>query len=360
MVRGGSDLLGAGRNRSGREGEDLVIEVPLGSEVLMWVMGGKEGGDLLAVGDRIQVAHGGAGGRGNKSFSTATIQTPRIAEAGELGEVRELKLDYKVVADIAVLGLPNVGKSAVLNALAGVGLKVADYPLTTVTPQVGIFEQNWRQYRVVEIPSTWCSAGSGNRKAGRQMLKHAERAKVLLLCLDLTSESVVKDYSAVATALVQHGRGLADKPWVVVLNKVDRCSDKATIPELKREGSSMADPCYSVSSVTGEGLDGLVNALVTALEKSGPPEKNPRKPSIATWKPRPRYDRAVVERQGDVFVVRSPRVERLVAGTDVSDWEARTQLAIYMERAGVQQALEKAGVKPGDTVRIGGKELEWA
>ncbi len=337
---------GEGRNSSGGVGLDREVRVPVGTSAVIKARGLSWVIDLVEAGSRVIVARGGAGGRGNKSFATATMQAPRIAEAGEKGDRRTVTLDYKSVSDVAIVGLPNSGKSTLLNRLSNARAKVAEYPVTTVDPIVGAVEYNWKQYGFVEIPSTWAG---GELK----VLKHAERARALLLCLDGTQEDAANDYELIDEALRKYGRGLDTKRRIVSLTKSDltdgivgfECHDKHSVVQ--------------VSAETGIGVTEMLDKVITIVQEVPDECVTSEQPEETVHQPNPRDPGLVVERNRDAFVVRSEQIERLVSGTNMQDWEARAQVAALMERAGVQKALEKAGVKGGDTVIIGGKELEW-
>ena len=275
------------------------------------------------------------------------MQTPRIAESGEKGERRIVKLNYKAVSDVAVVGLPNSGKSTLLNRLSNARAKVAEYPVTTVDPIVGAVEHNWQQYRFVEVPATWAG---GDLK----VLKHAERAKALLICLEGSKEDAIGEYGAIERALAAYGRGLETKPRVIALTKSD-LNEEA--PEVELESRY---PVRGVSGETGLGVTEMLDSVITVVKEVSEEGVTSIQPDVAFHRPAPKASAPVIERRGDAFLVRSEQIERLVSGTNMQDWEARAQLAAFMERAGVQQALEKAGVKQGDTVVIGGKELEWS
>ncbi|MFQ5933435.1 MAG: Obg family GTPase CgtA [Dehalococcoidia bacterium] len=268
-------------------------------------------------------------------------------------------LDYKILAAVAILGLPNSGKSTLLNNLAGIETKVAEYPLTTVEPVVGVVEKRWRQYRLVEIPATWWKRGDDKQRARDSVLKHSERAKVLLICIDSCSESPVEDYASIDGAIRRHGRGLPEKPRIIVVTKVDLSPEASALKGMAESFMPSPHSWHMISCITGQGLEELLKAALDLVEGSSSVEAPQSEARLVTFKPKPRREKAVVEKRGGLFVVRSDQVERLVAGTDLNDWEARAQLAAYMEKVGVQRALEKAGVKRGDTVRIGRAELEW-
>ena len=351
---------GGGGNRRGGDGDSRVIRVPSGTEVEATGRGDLRKADLLEEGSSIVVAQGGEGGLGNKAFATSSMKVPRMAEAGTQGERVEVKLDYKVVADIALLGPANVGKSRLLNAICGTKAAVADYPLTTLEPILGITEHEWVQYAIVEVPALWMVRLAKGESLARGPLKHAERVRVIAILLDAVSDTLVEDYHTVVEGLQRYGKGLLEKPRMVLVNKVDLLETSSEAHRKVMEFRPGGVETYLVSAAQGLGVQDAVAAMVR-LAKAQPYERSQQVDSeVAVLRPTTRRNWVRVDRDEGNFVVISERVERMVAGTDLNDWEARTQLMAYMERMGVHKALEKAGVKIGDTVRIGNTELEWS
>ena len=351
---------GGGGNRRGGDGDSRVIRVPSGTEVEATGRGDLRKADLLEEGSSIVVAQGGEGGLGNKAFATSSMKVPRMAEAGTQGERVEVKLDYKVVADIALLGPANVGKSRLLNAICGTKAAVADYPLTTLEPILGITEHEWVQYAIVEVPALWMVRLAKGESLARGPLKHTERVRVIAILLDAVSDTLVEDYHTIVEGLQRYGKGLAEKPRMVLVNKVDLLETSSEAHRKVMEFRPGGVETYLVSAAQGLGVQDAVAAMVR-LAKAQPYERSQQVDSeVAVLRPTTRRNWVRVDRDEGNFVVISERVERMVAGTDLNDWEARTQLMAYMERMGVHKALEKAGVKIGDTVRIGNTELEWS
>lgn len=351
---------GGGGNRRGGDGDSRVIRVPSGTEVEATGRGDLRKADLLEEGSSIVVAQGGEGGLGNKAFATSSMKVPRMAEAGTQGERVEVKLDYKVVADIALLGPANVGKSRLLNAICGTKAAVADYPLTTLEPILGITEHEWVQYAIVEVPALWMVRLAKGESLARGPLKHTERVRVIAILLDAVSDTLVEDYHTLVEGLQRYGKGLVEKPRMVLVNKVDLLETSSEAHRKVMEFRPGGVETYLVSAAQGLGVQDAVAAMVR-LAKAQPYERSQQVDSeVAVLRPTTRRNWVRVDRDEGNFVVISERVERMVAGTDLNDWEARTQLMAYMERMGVHKALEKAGVKIGDTVRIGNTELEWS
>ncbi len=358
--KAGAGARGGGNNRRGGDGEQRLIRVPAGTEVTAEAGRDLRKADLIEEGDSTVVAWGGEGGLGNKAFATSSQKVPRIAEAGTKGEKAEVALDYKVVADIALLGPANSGKTRLLNGICGAKATVADYPLTTLEPVLGITEHDWVQYAIVEVPSLWMVRPAKGVSLLRSSLKHTERARVITILLDAVSNTLAEDYHMVVEGLERYGKGLAEKPRVVLVNKVDLLEESSDAHEKVMKFRPGGVETFLVSAAQGLGVEDAVAAMVR-LVKAQPDERGqPADSQVATLRPKARRARVRVDRAEGEFVVRCEPVERMVAGTDLGDWEARAQLMAYMERMGVHKALEKAGVKIGDTVRIGRTEMEWS
>ena len=339
----------------GRAGDDLVIQVPVGTVA---VLSGGESElvfDLREGDQREVVCVGGVGGRGNKAFATSTMKAPRIAESGEPGEVRKVRLTYKILSDVALVGMPNSGKSELLNRLTGAGARVADYRMTTVDPVIGVMEFEWRQYLVVEIPATW--TGAGQEKVGA--LKHAHRASVVVVLLDGVVDDIRLEYERIGKALDESDPQVASKPRIVVVTKADLVEGRGISARNMAEDFPGAREVHAVSAATGEGVEKLMGSLVGLVASAAREPESRVDGEMPVLRPAPMGSRISVNKESGAYVVHAGGLERLVRGTDISDWEARMQLMSLLEKAGVHQALQRAGVREGDTVIIGGAELEW-
>jgi len=255
---------GGGAKQHGRNGRDLVLQVPAGT----LVKDGERGHllkDLDRVGARVIMAKGGQGGRGNTHFSTATDRAPRTAEPGQPGESRSLHLVLKLIADVGLVGFPNAGKSTLLQALSSARPRIAAYPFTTLTPNLGIIEFDFEPYVIADVPGLIEGAHEG-KGLGVQFLRHVERTRVLLHLVDAAGEvSPLLAYRAVRGEISAFGGELAEKPEIVVLTKLDLLEDReARLSELRAE----LPGALAVSSVDREGLDGLIEALVREVRKA--------------------------------------------------------------------------------------------
>ncbi len=348
---------GQGSLTHGRTGADIDVTVPLGTEVWEDGSDGRKLADLTREGQKLMVGRGGAGGRGNARFTTPTNRFPLLAEGGELGEELKLRLDLKLLADVGIVGAPNVGKSTLLAAVSAAKPKVAPYPFTTLEPELGVVEHRGRSFVIVEVPGLLEGAHKGVG-LGDRFLRHVERARVLLHLLDGTGGGLPGQYSTVREEFTQFNEALLEKPHVVVVNKMD-------LPGATADWGDSADrpaAIHAISAAQREGLspllDGVLQALDAALlsdEKAGPPDGL----ALPALKPSRLGGRPAVRRQGGKLVVTSSGAARLAAMVDQRNWGAVVQFREQLKRIGVVAALERAGAKSGDVVRVGKVEWEW-
>ncbi len=343
---------GQGGTRHGRAGEDLYIEVPLGTRVF-----DAETGELLAdlvePGQTVLVARGGEGGRGNAAFASPTRQAPRFAEAGLPGERRRLRLELLSLADVGLVGYPNAGKSSLLAALTRARPKVADYPFTTLTPNLGVVEdeEGMRRFTLADIPGIIEGASEG-KGLGLEFLRHVARTRGLLFVLD-ASEDPEAALGTLLREVKAYDPALLRRPALVALNKVDLLEEgeaELWAEELARFGF----PVVPISAKTGEGLPALKEALFALLEKA--PRIRPAEP-----KPREEVEAGIRVREVEegVFEVEAPEIERAVARIKGDLFEAMPYLHEKFKRLGLEEALRRAGVRAGDTVRVAGLEFEY-
>jgi GTPase len=267
---------GMGSNCTGSDGADLVLEVPPGT--VIYQHSGEEllpFADLAAVGDRVLLARGGKGGRGNSAFATSTNRAPRKTEPGEAGEQRSLRFRLKLLADVGLVGFPNAGKSTLIARISAARPKIADYPFTTLTPNLGVVQlSDDRSFVVADVPGLIEGAHLGHG-LGTKFLAHLERTKVLVHVIDVSSSSgrdPVHDFDVIARELKAFaGVGddasvsLSDKPCLAAANKIDALDEPARLAKLKKHLKRLGIPVYPISAVTGEGLDALLEALWRAV-----------------------------------------------------------------------------------------------
>ncbi|SNZ10115.1 GTP-binding protein [Persephonella hydrogeniphila] len=255
---------GSGSNKHGKSGKDLIIKVPVGT-VIKDSQSGEIIADLVSPGQRVIVAKGGKGGRGNAAFKTSTKQAPDYAEEGESGEERWVELELKLIADIGIIGFPNAGKSTLISVLTKAKPKVADYPFTTLAPVLGVMEIDYGKSVVLaDIPGLIEGASKGHG-LGHEFLRHIERTKALLHMIDISDfreRDPLEAFEIINREMREYSPELVEKPQIVVGNKVDMLSDKNELERLKNEFSSKGYRFIPVSLITGEGVDRLKREIV--------------------------------------------------------------------------------------------------
>ncbi|MBI2909938.1 MAG: GTPase ObgE [Chloroflexi bacterium] len=351
---------GQGGDRHGKKGQDLIIKAPAGTVVKRREADGSEIvlADLDAVGKRVLVARGGKGGRGNARFATSTNQAPRFAEKGEAGEEARLLLELKLLADVGLVGHPNVGKSTLLSVISAARPKIADYPFTTKEPVLGVVEAGHRNFVVADIPGLIEGAHRG-LGLGHEFLRHIERTRVLVHMVDGSSSDPAADYAQVNKELALFNPALAERPQVLAVNKMDLPDVRGRQQQLQAELGKLRAPLFFISAATGEGVGDLLNRVAETLSLLAPRVEERKEGELAVLRPQPVGESVKVARQDGVYVVASPRGERLAAMADLGNVEARSHLWRQFTRMGVVRALKRAGAQPGDKVRLGDIELEW-
>jgi GTP-binding protein len=258
---------GRGKEQHGRDGKDLVIRVPVGTIVRI-AEEGVDLGDLTVDGQRLVVARGGRGGWGNKYFATSVKQVPRIAKKGGPGEERKLVLDLKLIADVGLIGRPNVGKSMLINAVSAARSKVADYPFTTLEPKLGVVGSGFEAFVIADIPGLIKGAHTGYG-LGYDFLRHIERTRILIHILDGTRENPVADLEEINEELFLFNPSLKDKPQIVAVNKIDIPDVRKRLAEIEKALAGIGSPLHFISAASGEGLHQLMSraAEMLALER---------------------------------------------------------------------------------------------
>jgi len=346
--------------RHGKAGNDLTIPVPPGTAVFDGASGALIA-DLVAAGQTALVARGGRGGLGNTHFATATHQAPRHAQRGEPGEERELRLELRLIADVGLVGLPNAGKSTLLAALTAADPRIAPYPFTTLEPNLGVMDlgpDDGRRVTIADVPGLIEGASSG-AGLGHAFLRHVERTRVLVHVVDGASRDPGRDHEVIRDELRAHDPALLAKPMLVAFNKLDLPAARDAWPAFHAERAREGLHAVALSAETGEGLDAfrvaLARLLPSAEELAAPAEPA----GIVVHRIESAGDAFAVEREDGAFRVRGRRIERLVAQTDFDNEESAVRFQRELRRLGIEDALRRAGVRPGDDVRIGSAELEW-
>ena len=346
--------------RHGKAGEDLVLDVPPGTAVWDDASGALLA-DLVATGQATMVARGGRGGLGNTHFATSTHQAPKHAQKGEPGEERWVRLELRLIADVGLVGLPNAGKSTLLAAVTAARPKIADYPFTTIEPNLGVMDldPDDRRPTIADVPGLIEGASSG-AGLGHAFLRHVERTRVLVQVVDGSDRDPDWDYDVIRDELRAHDPALLEKPLLVAFNKIDLPSAAEAWPAFRQARAREGVPVVGISAGTGAGIAGFRSALAELLpsaEELGVPAEPAGVVVHRIDAPR---DRVFVAREGDgAFRVTGKRIERLAAQTDFEVEESAERFQRDLERSGADAELRKAGIQPGDTVRVGGVELEW-
>ena len=353
--KAGRGAHGKGKNQTGARGEDAIVPVPPGTVV-------RDGAtdnllaDLTEPNQRLVVARGGQGGRGNARFTSSTRQAPRLAERGTAGEERWLRLELKLLADVGLIGMPNAGKSTLLAAVSAAQPKIADYPFTTLQPNLGVVTVDHEyDFVLADLPGLieGAHAGAG---LGHQFLRHVERTRLLVHMLDGAAADPLSHFDQINQELVLFNPALADRPQIVVLNKMDLPEARDRWPEVEAAVQARELTAYAVSAATGEGVHTLMAQVGQMLSSLPRPEPAAEEIPIFRFDETPEF---VVEQEADGWRVRGERVERLAAQTMWQYHDAVQRAQRVLDAMGVLDALRQAGVQPGDTVRIGDLELEW-
>jgi len=347
-----------GKNRKhGRSGNDLIVAVPVGT-----IASSEQDGilaDLVVDGQRAVVAQGGRGGFGNAHFVSSRRQTPKFAEKGEPGETLELHLELKMIADVGLVGLPNAGKSTLLSKLSNARPEIADYPFTTLTPNLGVVDVDKNNSLLMaDIPGLIEGAAEG-KGLGHDFLRHVERTAVILHLIDAYNENVADVYQTVRAELEAYQPELIKRPEVIALNKVEGL-DKDIVDDLMAQlqrSASRKTPIFAISAQSGSGVSPLLFTLKEAVQKARQkqPEAN-EEPSIPVLKLPDSVDNWQVKKQADGYLVTGPKIEQFGARTDFANDQAVQRLRDIMHRLGILHELVRRGIKPGQSIQIGKSE----
>lgn len=353
---------GEGSNRTGRSGEDVEVAVPPGTVVRGIDEEASIEIDLIAPGQRLLVARGGRPGRGNQAFATPTNRAPRMAELGEPGEERWLRLELKLIADVGLVGYPNAGKSTLLAAISAARPKIAAYPFTTLSPNLGVATVGDFSFVVADIPGLIEGASEGVG-LGLDFLRHVERTRLLIHVLDgagVDGRDPLEDYYATNQELAAYSETLAARPQLVAFNKIDLPDAQVYWELLEDHFPVPPEDIFLISAATGEGVPALINRAAALLRELPPAyDATPRRETLV-FQETPIDERAfTIQRLRDGFRVHGPRIERLASMTHFDNEEAAARFQRVLANSGIEQALRDMGVQDGDLVRIGPRELYW-
>jgi GTP-binding protein len=347
--------------RHGRAGEDRRLVVPPGTAVYEDETGALLA-DLVATGQEVVVARGGRGGLGNTHFATSTHQAPRHAQRGEPGEERWLRLELRLIADVGLVGLPNAGKSTLLAALTAARPRIADYPFTTLEPNLGVLDlgdEDERRPTIADVPGLIEGASSG-AGLGHAFLRHVERTRVLVHVVDGAARDVERDFAVIRDELEAHDPALLAKPMLVAFNKLDLAAARSAWEPFRRARKADRLPTLAIAAATGEGIPALREALAALLPDAAALASPPEPAGVVVHRLDGAGDAFSIETDADgILRVRGRRIERAAVQTDFDNEESAERFQRELAKLGIDAALRRAGVRPGDLVRIGQVELEW-
>lgn len=348
---------GQGKNMHGAWGQDLLVRVPVGTLVK-----DADSGDIIADltthGQQALVAQGGRGGRGNARFSTSVNRAPTIAENGEPGEERWLLMELKLLADVGLVGFPNAGKSTLISRISAARPKIADYPFTTLTPNLGVVETRERDsFVVADIPGLIAGAHEG-AGLGHGFLRHIERTRVLLYILDAAEtdgRDVLQDYQTLRHELGSHNSQLLQRPALIVANKMDL---PRAVENRTRLQEAFGDELMFISAVTGLGVAELIERVYRLLQDTPRPEVEEVEEAVVTrFVEEAPFTITIID---GVYVVTGNRIEKLLTMTNFSTDEGLQRFQRTINRMGLEDALKAQGIKEGDTVRIKDMEFDYS
>jgi GTP-binding protein len=344
---------GGTSRKHGRSGEDLLVAVPVGT-----VATTEEGvplADLIEDGQQAVVAMGGRGGFGNAHFTSSRRQAPKFAEKGEPGESLTLTLELKMIADVGLVGMPNAGKSTLLSKLSNARPEVADYPFTTLTPNLGVVDVGDASILMADIPGLIEGAAEG-KGLGHDFLRHVERTPVILHMIDAYQEDVASVYSTIKDELAAYQPSLVSRPEVIALNKAEGLDDEIIndlLDQLKRVAPAKT-PIFAISAKSGKNLDNLVYELKKKVQQAhAKAEKQAEKTGIPVITLTDMTGQWKVDKDGEAFVITGPKIEQFAKRTDFANDEAVQRLRDIMKKMGIMHELLRQDVLPGQTIRIG-------
>lgn len=370
QFKAGTGEPGIRQKMHGAKGEDIILPVPCGT-IIRDADTYELIADLVDEGQRVMVARGGRGGLGNVHFATSTHQAPQEAQKGEPGEERWIQLELRLIADVGLVGYPNAGKSTLLSVVTAARPKIADYPFTTLSPNLGVVAVGQPAsgdefgFVLADIPGLIEGAAQGVG-LGHEFLRHVQRTRLLIHMLDGASyeRDPWQDFQTINQELHEYDEQLAQRPQIVVLNKMDLPEAQQLWPALKAQAEKAGYPVFAISAASHQGTEELMQFAAHRLHELRQEEAERIAQSVTTeasgvvLRPQPEDAFTVSEEEG-IYIVRGKRVERAVGMTDLENEEGMDRLQVTLRRMGVTKALEEAGVKVGDTVRFGKVELFW-
>lgn len=351
---------GSGGHKYGKSGEDLYINVPIGT-IIKDAETGKIVADLSQEGQEELVLKGGRGGKGNSHFATATRQVPRFAQAGEDGEEKEIILELKLLADVGLLGFPNVGKSTFLSVVTDAKPKIANYHFTTIEPNLGVVKiKNGDSFVIADIPGIIEGASEGVG-LGIQFLRHVERTRLLLHVIDVSGiegRDPVQDFYTINKELKSYSEKLSTRKQIIVASKIDIMQDDTGLKALEELAQKEGLEIYKISGVTGQGLTELLNRVSEVL-KTLPKEEIVESEERVVYTLEDDKDDFSVRKEGNTFVVEGKAINRLMGRINIDDNESMYYFQKNLKSLGIEDELKRQGIKEGDLVKILNWTFEW-
>ena len=351
---------GSGGNKYGKSGDDLYINVPIGT-IIKDAETGKVVADLSKEGQVELVLKGGRGGKGNSHFATATRQVPRFAQAGEEGEEKEVILELKLLADVGLLGFPNVGKSTFLSMVTDAKPKIANYHFTTIEPNLGVVKtKNGDSFVIADIPGIIEGASEGIG-LGIQFLRHVERTRLLLHVIDvsgLEGRNPVEDFYTINQELKKYSEKLSTRKQIIVANKIDIMQDDAGYKELEKLAKKENLEIYKISGATGQGIPELLNRVSEVL-KTLPKEELVEVEERVVYTLEEDKDEFTVRKEDGIFIIEGKAINRLMGRINVDDNESMYYFQKSLKNLGIEDELKRQGIKEGDTVKVLNWTFEW-
>jgi GTP-binding protein len=351
---------GYGQRMHGKAGHDLILKVPPGTGIFLEETG-ELLGDLVAAEQTLMVARGGKGGLGNVHFATSTHQAPRHAQRGEPGEERWVWLELRLIADVGLVGLPNAGKSTLLAALTAARPKIADYPFTTLEPNLGVLDlgdKDERRPTIADVPGLIEGASSG-AGLGHAFLRHVERTRILVHVVDGSDRDPEWGYNVIRDELEAHNPALLAKPMLVAFNKMDQAEAAEAWPAFEKARRAQGVAVVAISAAAGQGLLELRARLAEILPDADELAEPVETAGVVVHHIESAGEGFRVDRDGDVFVVHGKKIELLAAQTNFETEESAERFQRDLLRLGIDEELRRVGIVSGDIVRIGTSELEW-
>ncbi|EIW00744.1 GTPase ObgE [Thermoanaerobacter thermohydrosulfuricus] len=350
---------GRGKNQYGKNGEDLYIKVPVGTLIINDETG-EIIADLVKPNQKAIVLRGGKGGRGNTKFATSTLKTPRFAESGEKGKEMWVRLELKLLADVGLIGFPNAGKSTLLASCTRAKPKIANYPFTTLTPNLGVVEYKGKSFVMADIPGLIEGAHRGEG-LGHDFLRHIERTKMLIHVVDVSGNEgrdPIEDFEKINEELKLYSERLLTLPQIVAANKIDLQSGRENYPDFEKEIKKRGYDVYPISALTKEGIDKLLDKTIEILS-SIPVEEIKEVPEVIVYTPPEEEETLNIEVKDNTYYLSGTKIDKLLKRVNLQDEHSLRYFEMLLRKSGVIDALKEKGFKSGDTINVRDFEFEY-